>query len=60
MNNALVKFRFHFLGSKTFVADTDHASLRSVKQSPLLSKIMASWLSVFAEYNFKVKYKPGK
>ena len=39
---------------------TDHASLRTATQSPHLSQHMARWLSFFAEYNFEVKYKPGK
>ena len=39
---------------------TDHASLRTATQSTHLSQRMARWLSFFAEYNFEVKYKPGK
>ncbi|POM64542.1 Reverse transcriptase [Phytophthora palmivora] len=31
-----------------------------VKYRPHLSQRMARWLSFFAEYNFRVKYKPGK
>ena len=54
------KFRVHLLGSKPFVVDTDHASLRAATQSPHLSQRMARWLSFFAEYNFGVKYNPGK
>jgi hypothetical protein len=60
MKYALVKFRVHLLGSKPFVIYTDHASLRTATQSPHLSQRMARWLSFFAEYNFEVKYKPGK
>uniref|UniRef100_H3H512 RNA-directed DNA polymerase n=1 Tax=Phytophthora ramorum TaxID=164328 RepID=H3H512_PHYRM len=60
MKYALVKFRVHLLGSKPFVIFTDHASLRTVTQSPHLSQRMARWLSFFAEYNFEVKYKPGR
>ena len=48
------------LGSKPFVIYTDHASLRTATQSPHFSQRMARWLSFFAEYNFEVKYKPGK
>ena len=29
-------------------------------QSPHLSQRMTRWLSFFAEYNFEVKYKPGR
>ena len=60
MKYALIKFRVHLLGSKPFVIYTDHASLRTATQSPHLSQRMARWLSFFAEYNFEVKYKPGK
>jgi len=60
MKYALVKFRVHLLGSKPFMIFTDHASLRTATQSPHLSQRMARWLSFFAEYNFEVKYKPGR
>ena len=50
MKYALVKFRAHLLGSKPFV----------IYLLPHLSQRMARWLSFFAEYNFEVKYKPGK
>ncbi|POM77923.1 Pol protein, partial [Phytophthora palmivora] len=57
---ALVKVRVHFLGFRPFVIYTDHASLRTATDSPHLSQRMAKWLSFFAEYNFRVEYKPGK
>ncbi|KAG3041924.1 hypothetical protein PC121_g23238 [Phytophthora cactorum] len=60
MKYALVKFRVHRLGSRPFVIYTDHASLRTATNSPHLSQRMARWLSFFAEYNFRVEYKPGK
>ena len=60
MKYALVEFRVHLIGLKSFVIYTDHASLRTAKQSPHLSQRMARWLSFFAEYNFEVKYEPGK
>ncbi|GMF52220.1 unnamed protein product [Phytophthora fragariaefolia] len=60
MKYALVKFRVQLFGSKPFVIYTDHASLRTAPQSPHLSQRMARWLCFFAEYNFEVKYKPGK
>ncbi|KAG3198529.1 hypothetical protein PC128_g5942 [Phytophthora cactorum] len=43
-----------------FVIYTDHASLRTATNSPHLSQWMARWLSFFAEYSFRVDYKPGK
>ncbi|KAG3232275.1 hypothetical protein PI124_g22636 [Phytophthora idaei] len=60
MKYALVKFRVHLVGSKPFVIYTDHASSRTATQSPHLYQRMARWLSFFAEYNFEVKYKPGR
>ncbi|POM69451.1 LOW QUALITY PROTEIN: Pol protein [Phytophthora palmivora] len=60
MKYALVKFRVHLLGPRPFVIFTDHASLRTATNSPHLSQRMARWLSFFAEYNFRVEYKPGK
>ena len=60
MKYALGKFRVNLLGSKPFVIYTDHASLRTVTHSSHLSWRMDRWLSLFAEYNFEVKYKPGK
>ncbi|GMF52367.1 unnamed protein product [Phytophthora fragariaefolia] len=60
MKYALVKFQVHHLGSRPFVVYTDHASLRTATNSPHLSQRMACWLSFFAEYNFRVEYKPGK
>ncbi|POM81277.1 LOW QUALITY PROTEIN: Reverse transcriptase [Phytophthora palmivora] len=60
MKYALVKFRVHLLDTMPFVIYTDHASLRTATYSPHLSQRMARWLSFFAEYNFRVEYKPGK
>lgn len=60
MRYALIKFRVHLLGERTFALYTDHASLRTAMKSPHLSQRMARWLSFFSEYNFVVHYKPGK
>ncbi|KAG4037319.1 hypothetical protein PC123_g27115 [Phytophthora cactorum] len=43
-----------------FVVYTDHASLRTAVKSPHISQRMARWLSFFAEYDFRVEYKPGR
>jgi hypothetical protein len=60
MKYALVKFRVRLLSSKPFVIFIDHASLRTATQSPHLSQRITRWMSFFAEYNFEVKYKPGR
>ena len=57
---ALLKFRVHLMGGKPFVVYTDHASLRTATSSPHLLQRMERWLSFFAEYNFRIEYKPGK
>ncbi|KAG2876911.1 hypothetical protein PC129_g24233 [Phytophthora cactorum] len=60
MKYALAKFRVYLLGSGPFVDYTDHASLRTAVKSPHISQRMAKWLSFFAEYDFRVEYKPGR
>ncbi|KAG3236068.1 hypothetical protein PI124_g18912 [Phytophthora idaei] len=60
MKYALAKFRVYLLGSGPFVIYTDHASLRTAVKSPHISQRMARWLSFFAEYDFRVEYKPGR
>ncbi|POM62346.1 Pol protein [Phytophthora palmivora] len=56
----LLAMKVHLLGTKRFEIYTDHASLWTATNSPHLSQRMARWLSFFAEYNFRVEYKPGK
>ncbi|KAG3124239.1 hypothetical protein PC129_g24809 [Phytophthora cactorum] len=60
MKYALSKFRVYLFGSGPFVVYTDHASLRTAVKSPHISQRMARWLSFFAEYDFRVEYKPGR
>ena len=60
MKHALAKFRVYLLGDRPFIVYTDHASLRTAINSPHLSQRMVRWLSLFAEYNFSVEYKPGQ
>ena len=47
----------HLLGTEPFVAYTDHASLRTARNTPHLSPRMARWLTFFSEFNFIVEYK---
>ncbi|KAF1329364.1 Pol protein, partial [Globisporangium splendens] len=60
MKYALAKFWIYLLGDRPFAIYTDHASLRTAVNSPHLSQRMARWLSFFAEYHFRVEYKPGR
>ncbi|KAG3091226.1 hypothetical protein PC121_g3876 [Phytophthora cactorum] len=43
-----------------FVVYTDHASPRTAVKSPHISQRIARWLALFAEYDFRVEYKPGR
>ena len=56
----LVEFRVHLFGGTLSVVYTDYGSLRTAVNSPHLSQRMARWLSFFAEYSFRVEYKPGQ
>ncbi|KAG3055907.1 hypothetical protein PI125_g25646 [Phytophthora idaei] len=60
VKNALAKFRVYLLGSGPFVVYTDHASLRTAVKSPHIPQRMARWLSLFAEYDFRVEDKTGR
>ncbi|KAG3133271.1 hypothetical protein PC128_g26358 [Phytophthora cactorum] len=60
MKYALVKFRVYLLGCGPFVVFTDNAPLRIVAKSPHISQRLARRLSLFAEYDFRVEYKPGR
>ena len=61
MKYALAKYRVYLLGDRQFTVYTDHASLRTAVHSmQTTSQRMARWLSFFAEYNFRVEYKPGR
>ncbi|KAG3030881.1 hypothetical protein PC121_g24477 [Phytophthora cactorum] len=60
MKYALAKFRVYLLGSGPFVVYTNHTSLRTAVKSPHISQRMPRWLSFFAEYDFRVEYKPGR
>ncbi|KAG4036732.1 hypothetical protein PC123_g27700 [Phytophthora cactorum] len=60
MKYALAKFRVYLLGCGPFVVFTDNAPLRIVAKSPHISQRLARRLSLFAEYDFRVEYKPGR
>ncbi|OWZ09304.1 Retrotransposon Polyprotein [Phytophthora megakarya] len=60
MRDALIKFRVNQLDEQMFAVYTDNALLRKAAKSPNLSQRIARWLSLFAEYNFVVHYKPSK
>ena len=51
MKYALAKFLVYILGDRTCIVYIDHVALRTAKNSSHLSKSMARWMSIFAEYN---------
>ena len=60
MKYALVKFSVHLVDFKPLVVYTDHESLHKATQWRHLAQRIASWIYCLAEYNFEVKYNPGK
>ena len=57
--NALKTWR-HYLEGRPFTVITDHHSLQYIHTQPTLSKRQAGWLDLLQEFDFQVKYKPGK
>lgn len=57
--DALKRWRHHLEGRR-FEAITDHHSLRYLSTQPQLSKRQAGWLHLLQEFDFEVKYTPGK
>ena len=54
-------FRFaHFLWGKQFVVWTDHKALVSLLDSRVLNKRLNGWVLKLMDFNFVVRYKPGR
>jgi hypothetical protein len=49
-----------YLEGKHFIVQTDHASLRYLQTQPSLSQRQARWLELLQEFDFEIKYIPGK
>jgi hypothetical protein len=57
---ALSKWRVYLHGtSEQFVVYTDHESLKYLDTQKHLSRRQARWMTMLAEYNFQIVYKPG-
>ena len=58
---AFSRWRSHLLGAqKQIVVYTDHNSLQYFMTSKQLTRRQARWAEVLAEYDFVIKYRPGK
>ena len=60
MKYALVKFKVHLLGYKTFLILNRSWFIAHYDAGASSLSEMARWRSLFAEYNYEVKYKPKK
>jgi len=49
-----------YLDGRHFIIQTDHASLRYLQTQPTLSKRQARWVELMQEFDFEIKYIPGK
>jgi hypothetical protein len=56
---ALQKFKHYLLGNK-FTFYVDHMTLMYLVNKPQVSGMLARWLLLFLEYDFKIVYKQGR
>jgi transposase InsO family protein len=56
---ALTKWRCYLHG-RDFVIYTDHCPLQRLQTQPHLSQRQARWLEFLQQYQFEIRYKPGK
>jgi len=56
---AINLFRPYLLG-KHFTIITDHSALRGLLKTPNPTGIIARWITVISEYDFEIKYRPGR
>src|SRR6185312_14789631 len=57
--NALKAWR-HYLGGRPFTVLTDHQSLQYVETSAMATPRQVRWAAWLAEFDFKVRYAPGR
>ena len=57
--HALAKWRVYLEG-RHFTVFTDHTTLRHLPDQPNLSRCQARWTEKMADYDFEIKYLPGK
>ncbi|KAG1463919.1 hypothetical protein G6F56_005189 [Rhizopus delemar] len=56
---AVQLFRPYLLG-KRFKVITDHSALHGLLKAPNPTGIIARWLTILAEYDYEIKYRPGR
>ncbi|EIE80635.1 hypothetical protein RO3G_05340 [Rhizopus delemar RA 99-880] len=56
---AVKLFRPYLLGKK-FTVITDHSALNGLLKTPNPTGIIARWITILSEYEFEVKYRPGR
>ena len=49
-----------YLEGNNFILFTDHEALKWLQTQMDLNKRQARWLSILAEYDFEIQYRPGK
>src|SRR4051812_25088758 len=57
--HALAKWRVYLEG-RPFIVHSDHATLQHFPDQPKLSRRQARWTEKMQEYDFVIKYLPGK
>ncbi|KAG1535988.1 hypothetical protein G6F49_013064 [Rhizopus delemar] len=56
---AVKHFRPYLLGKK-FMIITDHSALTGLLKTPNPTGIIARWIVTLSEYDFDIKYRPGR
>ncbi|KAG1072057.1 hypothetical protein G6F42_025954 [Rhizopus arrhizus] len=56
---AIKMFRPYLLGKK-FTVITDHSALNGLLKTPNPTGIIARWITILSEYEFEIKYRPGR
>jgi hypothetical protein len=58
---AFEEWRFELAGTKDVVKVlSDHQALQTFMESKRLNRCQAQWAEFLAEFNFRIKYRPGK
>src|SRR5271163_1792454 len=50
----------HYLHGRKFAIVTDHQSLTYLRTQPKLSRRQCRWVEMMADFDFDIKYAPGK
>ncbi|KAG1392547.1 hypothetical protein G6F60_012004 [Rhizopus arrhizus] len=56
---AVKQFRPYLLGKK-FTIITDHSALKGLLNTSNPSGIIARWITILSEYEYEIKYRPGR